>query len=416
MEFISNPSSTSAGNAKLHGAIDCEIDFCFDDDFDFKQNAITIESGIQNFPNKVSEAPTIALSKPANCVVTKDSVKAELLPTKTCSAQSYEKEANFNGFIDQIFEVNHDITITNCNLVSKYSDLQVENIDLLETIAQMKTNHSQEIANLQNVFKKAKNENYEMSLTNADLTLSNVEYRRETVQLREENHLLRQKQTMPAPLNQVFHSGKPNKVFEKTSLINKDLSAKLQHVTAEFKDWKNENNLSKNQQELKLHSYQLQLQILKNENADLKYKLKRLPSTQNNNSQETLLERLAELREIQNQFSKDTKFIRKAQTLQIDKENCLSSLTCLQRDYDELKRKFTVLQVTKNFSADSNNSSIKSSISPGIDKDIFDGLTPQTNSTEKTFNWRRLYKKGSLSPSNWTLKFAENKFFRSLAG
>lgn len=74
--------------------------------------------------------------------------------------------------------------MTNCDLLSKYSDLQVEFINLLKKIAQIETEYFQETGSLENAFEKYNNENYEMSLTDADLILSNVECRRETIQLR----------------------------------------------------------------------------------------------------------------------------------------------------------------------------------------------------------------------------------------
>ncbi|CAR27027.1 hypothetical protein ZYGR_0I02980 [Zygosaccharomyces rouxii] len=415
MESNSSFSPSSADNATLQDAIDYEMNICFDDDFQLNQKTIPIENGLLSCPQKISEGPTISLSKPANCIVTKDSVKAELISTKTNLTRYYEKENGFNGFVDQVFEVNYDVTMTNCNLVSKYSDLQLENINLLETIAKMKTNHSQEITHLQDAFKKAKSENYEMSLTNSDLTLSNVDNRREIIQLKDENRRLKQKETRFAPLDQTFNGTVPKKVIGDISLMNEDLSAKLARVTAEFKNWEIENNLSKKQQQSKSLSDQLQIQTLMNENVTLKTRVEQLQSTRKNNSREHLLERLVELRELREQLSKDTKFISNAQQLQIDKENCLSDLTRLQRDYDELRRKSELLQVTKNFSGSSNNSFTERSTSPEFDNDIFDGLTPQTNVTEKTFKRKRFYKKGSLSPSNWSLRFAKNKFFRSLA-
>ncbi|GCE99012.1 hypothetical protein ZYGM_003968 [Zygosaccharomyces mellis] len=93
---------------------------------------------------------------------------------------------------------------------------------------------------------------------------------------------------MFTPLDQCFNNIEIKKVLKNASLSNKESNGKPNHVAAEFNHLQIENSLSPNQQNVKLHSYQLQLQMLKDENATLKTKVKDLPCTQEDNTQKTL--------------------------------------------------------------------------------------------------------------------------------
>lgn len=139
MKFNGSISSSFANNSKVWDATDCKTDFCFKDDY-INQKSTPTKIRFWNFQNKVAETATTTLSRPANYAVTKDSTKAELFHGATNSKQRCGKEVNFNNFIDQAFEITFNVTMTNYDLLSKYSDLQIEFINLLEKIAQMKLN------------------------------------------------------------------------------------------------------------------------------------------------------------------------------------------------------------------------------------------------------------------------------------
>lgn len=414
INYISLPSATDFGTEKT---ADLGITFSFDDDIQIAETSNSIASR-SPASTEFSRAPTVALPRPASCVITKNSAKAELITARNTSAPYHENYNKFNGFIKQIFEVNYDVTMTNCNLVSKHSDLQLENINLLETIAKLKASHSQEISHLQEALKKTKKDNYEMSMTNSDLTLSNVDYRKEVVNLRDENCRLKQNKQGIESLSQNFNEKFSQDLMEKLSSSNEDLSAKLQHITNETKEWEIEAHLTKKQQQVESYSYQFHIRKLTNERAVLKAKIKKIQSSHQNDRREFLTSRIYELKELKEQLGKDTMFIKDAQQLQIDKENSLSNLTNLKKNYDGLKERLTALQL-KNFDSCSTagmNESGSTSLASS-DNDIFDKLTPQTNSTEKASRWRRFYGKGSLSPSSWSLRLNTRRknIFRLLA-
>lgn len=378
--------------------MDSSANYCFEDDLvasEFHKKLLTIKDNAKKSKDLFKGIPISFPRRPANCVVTRNSVNAFIFQTNKKQTNFAEKETK--NFVQEVFKINYDVSLTNARLASKNSELQMENINLLESLGKMKLENSRKLQELNNVVSKLKEEKYQLSLNLSDLTLSNNEYIKATSDLRNQNVYLTRRLTQGIP-----------------SLMKKlEVALKSNTDTDKYDN----SNITKHKEEAK--HFQDNTEDLIKEVCKWRCKCKQLEDTSRLFFHETLNERIVELKQLQAQLHADKRLIQRLQYLQIQQDLYSSSRNNIAVHHRDLNNELFISQ-WKHSELGTNAKprkyrdmdSYSDGETPQENADsVFDCISPETERSESshTSKWRRFYKKSSLSYSPWSKRLRRQR-------
>ncbi|AQZ17081.1 (ZYRO0C07128g) [Zygosaccharomyces parabailii] len=394
----SNCRPDASVNQLASEVMDSSANYCFEDDLvasKFHNKLLTIEDNSKKFKDHFTGISLSFPKKPANCVVTRNSVNAFIFQSNKRQTNFAEKETK--NFVQEVFKINYDVSLTNARLASRNSELQMENINLLESLGKTKLENSRKLQELNNVICKLKDEKYQLSLNLSDLTLSNYDYIKATSDLRNQNVYLTRRLTQDIP-----------DLMKNLEVASKGNTETDKYHNSNTKKYKRESN-----------HFQENVEDLIEEVSKWRCKCKQLEDTSRLFFHDTLNERITELKQLQAQLHADKLFIKRMQYLQMQREIYSSSRSNMPEHHDDLNNKL--------FNSQWKHSELVTDSKPHKYRDmddysegetpqenpdlVFDCVSPETERSESSYTskWRRFYKKGSLSHSPWSKRLCRKR-------
>lgn len=396
----------SSSNCRLDASVnqlasevmDSSANYYFEDDLvasEFHNKLLTMKDNSKKCKDHLTGITPSFPRKPANCVVTRDSVNAFIFQTNKKKTNFADNETN--NFVQEVFKINYDVSLTNARLASRNSELQMENINLLESLGKMKLENSRKSQELNNVIGELKDEKYQLSLNLSDLTLSNYEYIRATSELNNQNVYLTRRLTQDIP-----------------DLMKKlEVAFKNKSETDKYDN----SNVTKHKGEAK--HFQENVEDLIEEVSKWRCKCKQLEDTFRIFFHDTLNERMAELRQLQVQLHADKRFIQRMQYLKMQRDLYSSPQNNIPEHHDGSNNKLFTSQWKRNElitdakphkyrDVDSYSEGETHQENPDL---IFDCVSPDTERSESSYTskWRKFYRKGALYHSTWSKRLRRKR-------